>query len=69
MQGICKCCEKPTDLRLGICFDCAECESVISDGTDMYDNKIEEHDGLSSYMNKLKYILKKFKVIYNTNAT
>lgn len=32
----CKICKKIQDTRLGVCFDCAECESIIVDGTDMH---------------------------------
>jgi ribosome-binding protein aMBF1 (putative translation factor) len=38
--------------RMGVCFDCAEAESVIADGTDMRDNKVAE-----TPKEKLKYIL------------
>jgi hypothetical protein len=61
----CKCCEREKELRFGFCFDCAECESVIEEGLDMYDNEIPKEGGISTSMSKLKYILKKFKVIEN----
>jgi hypothetical protein len=35
MTGQCICCGRTQDLRLGACWDCAEAESVIEDGTDM----------------------------------
>jgi hypothetical protein len=61
MIGQCKCCGESKDLILGFCFDCAECESVLAEGLDMYDNSIPIYDGFSSHMNKLHYILVKFK--------
>lgn len=36
----CQICEQETganDLRFGVCWDCATAESIIDDGTDMYD--------------------------------
>jgi len=63
MQEVCKCCEQPKDLRLGVCFDCADAESVIADGVDMWDEEIPKLDGMSIHLSKLKYILKKFKVV------
>ena len=37
----CRICGKDSDLRLGACFICAEAESIIADGTDMYDKGID----------------------------
>ena len=61
MSEQCKCCEEIKDLRLGFCFECAELESVIKDGTNMYDKEIPKNDGFSQSMNKLKYIIKTLK--------
>lgn len=33
----CECCGQEDDLRMGYCFDCAEAESIIVNGSDMYD--------------------------------
>ena len=33
----CKICKNKKELRLGICFDCADAESIIAEGLDMYD--------------------------------
>jgi hypothetical protein len=68
----CKCCERELDLRFGFCFDCADAESVIVEGVDMYDNEITREEGMSMSMSKVKWILKKFNVInkkinYGTN--
>lgn len=57
MTGKCECCERTRDLRLGHCFDCAEAESVIQDGTDMSDIKVAE-----SSLDKLKVILRLYRV-------
>lgn len=59
----CKCCGKIEDLRMGACWDCAESESVIAEGLDMYDQEIPKVDGMSSAMSKLQYILKKYITI------
>jgi hypothetical protein len=61
----CKCCEREMELRLGYCFDCVNSESVILDGTDMYDREIQREQGMPMSMAKVKYILKKFNVIEN----
>jgi hypothetical protein len=63
----CKCCEREKELRFGFCFDCADGESVIEEGVDMWDEEIPKEEGLSTSMSKLKYILKKFKVIESKN--
>lgn len=62
MNGVCKCCGRNTDLRLGFCFSCVEAESIIVDGVDMFDNEIKKEEGLSLTMTKLKYILKKYNI-------
>jgi hypothetical protein len=61
----CKCCERELELRFGFCFDCADAESVIVEGVDMYDNEITKEEGMSMSMSKVKWILKKFNVIKN----
>ena len=61
MIGQCKCCGHNTDLRLGFCWECAECESVIADETDMREKEIPTYEGFSKHMNKLHYILTRFK--------
>ena len=59
---ICKCCNKKRDLRIGFCFDCANAESIIAEGMDMWDTPIEKKDGMSMSMSKLQEILKIFNV-------
>jgi len=61
----CKCCEREKELRFGFCFDCADAESVIVEGVDMYDNEITREEGMSMSMSKVKWVLKKFNVIKN----
>jgi hypothetical protein len=61
----CKCCKREEELRMGYCFDCVECESVITEGVDMFDEEIPKVEGLSFNMSKLFYILKKFDLIKN----
>lgn len=56
----CKCCQREfslSNLRLGVCFDCANAESIIVEGVDMYDKEIPKVEGLSKSLSKLKYIL------------
>jgi hypothetical protein len=65
MTNKCKCCGRTQDLRLGVCFDCADAESVIAEGTDMYDNEVHKQEGMSTALSRLQYILKKFGVAPN----
>ena len=57
----CTICEKQTtDLRLGACFTCANAESIIHDGTDMYDNDIngkKRNETEYTAMEKLKFLI------------
>ena len=62
----CKCCNREKELRMGFCWDCAEAESVIVEGVDMYDEEIPTVEGLSKGMSKLQYILKKYDKTLNT---
>ena len=57
----CKCCGQMAELRMGICWDCAECESVIETGEDMYDKPIPKIENYSNAMSKLQYIIKRFR--------
>lgn len=36
--NICEMCGKSEDLRMGFCFDCAEAQSILVDGCDMYED-------------------------------
>ena len=53
----CIICGRLEDTRFGFCFDCAECENVIKNGKNMYDEVVAE-----TSRDKLKYILNKFGV-------
>lgn len=59
----CNCCEQEKELRLGICFDCADAENIIESGINMYDEKIPSMKGYSDSMAKLKYILKIYNIL------
>jgi hypothetical protein len=59
----CKCCNREQELRYGVCFDCADAESIIVEGVDMWDNEIPKQEGLSTGLSKVKHILNKFGVI------
>jgi len=64
----CIICNNPTaELREGVCWHCAEAESIINDGTDMYD----KGPGISSTPAKTSLQRLKFLVergwMYNCN--
>jgi len=52
--GPCIACGKNYDTRLGYCWQCAEAESIIKDGTDMYDKVVAK-----TAMEKLKILIEK----------
>ena len=60
---VCKCCKREQDLRFGFCFDCANVESIIEEGVDMYDEKIPKQEGMSTSMSKVYYILNLYRLI------
>jgi hypothetical protein len=60
----CKCCEREMELRMGFCFDCADAESVIVTGVNMWDEDVKQ-EGMSTALSKLKYILNIFDIIKN----
>jgi len=43
MKTLCIICGKAKELRMGFCFSCADAQSIIADGVDMYDD--EDHIG------------------------
>jgi hypothetical protein len=59
----CKCCKREKELRVGVCFDCADAESVIVEGVNMRDNEIPQKEDLSTGLSKLQYILSKFGIV------
>ena len=62
MTGECKSCGKNKDLRLGHCWDCAEAESIIEDGTDMRDKGIFDNGTdrpAKTAMEKLRLLIEK----------
>lgn len=63
----CKCCNREKDLRFGICFDCADAESIIVEGVDMYDKEVEKVEGLSTGLSKVKHILNLYGIIKKIN--
>lgn len=54
----CICCKREKELRFGSCFDCADAESIIEEGLDMYDKEVPKQEGMSTSMSKLQHILK-----------
>ena len=59
----CRCCKRDQQLRFGFCFDCAEAESIIEEGVDMYDNEIPKQEEMSTSMSKVQYILKRYGIV------
>jgi hypothetical protein len=59
----CKCCNREKELRVGVCFDCADAESVIVEGVNMWDKEISKQEDLSTGLSKLQYILSKFGIV------
>jgi hypothetical protein len=61
--GACVACGRAgEDLRFGHCWDCAEAESIIADGTDMYERDIngaENGNDSKTAMQKVHYLIKK----------
>ena len=58
----CNTCKKEksaNDMRLGVCWDCAEAESIIEDGSDMDDKYMFDDLPPISAMQKLKYLIEK----------
>ena len=54
---ICKFCGKDKALRLGGCFDCADAESIIEEGTDMWGQGMENGEPATSAGQKLKLLI------------
>jgi hypothetical protein len=67
----CKCCgtDKGVHDIVGYCFNCAEIESVIVSGQDMYDQEIfvEETTGIT-IMDRVKYLIQKGIIIVNQKS-
>lgn len=61
MIGKCKFCGQNLDLRFGGCFDCAEAESIIDSGLDMWDKGIngEKNIPAENASEKLKILISK----------
>lgn len=64
----CRCCGRLEDLRIGVCFHCAEIESVIGLGCDMYDKPIPQLEGYSDAMSKAKYIIEKVQKMFKEQS-
>ena len=62
---ICEICKRDgKDLRLGTCWDCATAESIIADGTDMYEKGLNGSDTpAKTAMEKVRLLIQK-KAIY-----
>lgn len=59
---ICDICkkEKGNEIRLGVCWPCAEAETIIHDGLDMHDwGPHNDKTPARTPMEKLKFLIKK----------
>ncbi len=62
----CKLCNKTAETREGVCWDCAEAESIISDAEDMYSKKVVGYDdSMSTHLNKLRFLIQKGWAVKN----
>ncbi len=69
----CICCDREQELRIGVCFDCMNAESIIIEGKDAWDNEIPRHElevgfetiKMTSSLSKLRHILKMYGVVKN----
>ena len=56
----CNVCGKTAELRFGTCWDCAEAESIIFEGTDMYEKGLNKSDEPAKKpMDKLRLLIQK----------
>ena len=56
----CKVCKKNKELRMEVCFDCADAESIIAEGLDMWDKgKNGKEEPAKTAMDKLQLLIEK----------
>ena len=56
----CKVCQQKKELREGVCFDCADAESIIYEGLDMYDKgKNGTNEPAKTALEKLQLLIAK----------
>lgn len=56
----CLICKREKELGGHVCFDCADAESIIEDGTDMYDKGMDSDPVIGSVsLKKLQYLHEK----------
>lgn len=69
----CVCCFREQELRIGVCFDCMNAESIILEGKDAWDKEVPRYEfvvegetiKLTSSLSKLRHILKMYGVVKN----
>ena len=50
----------PNNIRLGVCWDCGEAESIIDEGLDMYDKGLgPDEKSAATAMQKLRMLINK----------
>lgn len=57
----CRVCGRNRELRVGVCFDCVEFESLISDKLDMWNNSVKKEIEGSESLNILYKIIKTYR--------
>jgi len=56
----CKACKQKKELRFGVCFDCADAESIISEGLDMWDQGIDgKEEPAKTALEKVQLLIQK----------
>lgn len=63
---ICKCCDRDQELRFGYCWDCATAQSIILEGTDMYEKGLDGKEGVpaETSFDKIKLLRQKGLLSY-----
>lgn len=56
----CKICKQNKELRMGVCFDCADAETIIAEGLDMWDKGIDgKEEPAKTALEKVQLLLQK----------
>lgn len=56
----CKICKENKELREGVCFSCADAETIIGEGLDMYDNGIDgKKEPAKTALEKVQLLIQK----------
>lgn len=56
----CKICGSEKEVRIEVCFDCADAESIIAEGLDMFDKGINgKNEPAKTSMEKVQLLIQK----------